>query len=109
MLTREEAWRHLCDWTKTDSLRKHARAVEIVMRRAAHEYGAGDADEEKWAVAGLLHDADYEQWPEEHPNRTVRWLRERGEEEIAQKSLKYIMMAFSIDKEKAKRLIDSMD
>jgi predicted hydrolase (HD superfamily) len=64
-------------------LRKHARAVEIVMRQAAHRYGGGAADEEKWAVAGLLHDADYEQWPEEHPNRTVAWLRERGEEEIA--------------------------
>jgi predicted hydrolase (HD superfamily) len=83
MLTREEAWQHLCDWTKTESLRKHARAVEIVMRQAAHRYGGGAADEEKWAVAGLLHDADYEQWPEEHPNRTVAWLRERGEEEIA--------------------------
>jgi predicted hydrolase (HD superfamily) len=83
MLTREEAWKHLCDWTKTESLRKHARAVEIVMRQAAHRYGVGAADEEKWAVAGLLHDADYEQWPEEHPNRTVAWLRERGEEEIA--------------------------
>jgi predicted hydrolase (HD superfamily) len=57
--------------------------VEIVMRQAAHRYGGGAADEEKWAVAGLLHDADYEQWPEEHPNRTVAWLRERGEEEIA--------------------------
>jgi predicted hydrolase (HD superfamily) len=83
MLTRDEAWKHLCDWTKTESLRKHARAVEIVMRQAAHRYGGGAADEEKWAVAGLLHDADYEQWPEEHPNRTVAWLRERGEEEIA--------------------------
>jgi predicted hydrolase (HD superfamily) len=83
MLTREQAWQHLCDWTKTESLRKHARAVEIVMRQAAHRYGAGTADEEKWAVAGLLHDADYEQWPEEHPKRTVAWLREQGEDEIA--------------------------
>lgn len=53
------------------------------MRQAAHRYGAGTADEEKWAVAGLLHDADYEQWPEEHPKRTVAWLREQGEDEIA--------------------------
>jgi predicted hydrolase (HD superfamily) len=83
MLTREQAWQHLCDWTKTESLRKHARAVEIVMRQAAHRYGAGTAEEEKWAVAGLLHDADYEQWPEEHPKRTVAWLREQGEDEIA--------------------------
>jgi predicted hydrolase (HD superfamily) len=83
MLTREEAWQHLTDWTQTDSLRKHARAVEIVMRRAAHAYGNGAADEESWAVAGILHDADYEQWPEEHPERIVAWLRERDEEEIA--------------------------
>jgi predicted hydrolase (HD superfamily) len=83
MITREEAWQHLCDWTKTESLRKHARAVEIVMQQASSRYGGGAADEEKWRVAGLLHDADYEQWPEEHPNRTVRWLRDRGEFEIA--------------------------
>jgi predicted hydrolase (HD superfamily) len=83
MMTREEAWQHLCDWTKTDSLRKHARAVEIVMREAANKYGEGEKDVEMWGIAGMLHDADYEQWPEEHPNRTVTWLREKGEEEIA--------------------------
>jgi predicted hydrolase (HD superfamily) len=83
MLTREEAWRHLCEWTRTESLRKHARAVEIVMRRAAHKYGSGPADEESWGIAGMLHDADYEQWSGEHPNRIVAWLREHGEEEIA--------------------------
>lgn len=82
-LTREQAWQHLCEWTKTESLRKHARAVEIVMRQAAHKYGGGAAEEEKWAITGMLHDADYEQWPEEHPNRSVAWLREKGEEEIA--------------------------
>ncbi|MCZ6696991.1 MAG: metal-dependent phosphohydrolase [Acidobacteria bacterium] len=82
-MTREEAWRHLCEWTRTDSLRKHARAVEIVMRGAAHRYGQGAADEEQWGLAGMLHDADYEQWPEDHPSRIVAWLRERGEEAIA--------------------------
>lgn len=80
-LTRDEAWSHLCSWTETDSLRKHARAVELVMRQAAHRYG--DGDEETWGVAGMLHDADYEKWPEEHPNRIVAWLRDRGEEELA--------------------------
>jgi predicted hydrolase (HD superfamily) len=83
MVTRDEAWLHLCGWTATDSLRKHARAVEIVMRAAAHRFGGGATDEEHWGLAGLLHDADYEQWPEDHPARTVAWLRERGEEEIA--------------------------
>lgn len=82
-MTRAEAWDHLCAWTKSESLRKHARAVELVMRQAAHHYGAGMADEEKWGIAGMLHDADYDQWPEDHPKRIVDWLRNRGEEEIA--------------------------
>lgn len=79
-LTRDEAWAHLTAWTKTDSLRKHARAVEIVMRKAADVHGG---DVEQWGVAGMLHDADYEKWPEAHPDRIVAWLRERGDEEIA--------------------------
>jgi predicted hydrolase (HD superfamily) len=82
-LARDEAWQKLCQWTETASLRKHARAVELVMRAAAHRYGAGAADEARWGIAGLLHDADYEKWPEEHPGRIVAWLRERGEPEIA--------------------------
>jgi len=82
-LTREQAWAHLCEWTDTDSLRKHARAVELVMRQAAHRYGAGAPEEEVWGIAGMLHDADYEKWPEDHPNRIVAWLRDRGEEKIA--------------------------
>ncbi|MBL8692746.1 MAG: metal-dependent phosphohydrolase [Planctomycetes bacterium] len=82
-LTRDEAWAHLCSWTETDALRKHARAVEIVMRAAAIRYGAGEADVERFGLAGMLHDADYEKWPEEHPKRTVAWLREMGEPELA--------------------------
>jgi predicted hydrolase (HD superfamily) len=82
-LTRDEAWRHLCEWTETDSLRKHARAVELVMRKAAFRYGSGAPDEAVWGIAGMLHDADYEKWPEDHPKRIVAWLRERGEEKIA--------------------------
>jgi predicted hydrolase (HD superfamily) len=57
--------------------------VEIVMRQAACTYGQGDQDVEQWGMAGMLHDADYEQWPEEHPQRTVAWLQERGEADIA--------------------------
>ncbi len=82
-VTRDEAWELLCDWTPSEALRKHARAVEIVMRAAAHHYGDGADDEESWGIAGMLHDADYDQWPEEHPNRIVGWLRERDEEEVA--------------------------
>lgn len=53
------------------------------MRKAAHRYGAGEADEERWGITGLVHDADYDQWPEEHPRRIIAWLEEQGEPEIA--------------------------
>lgn len=82
-LTRDEAWTHLCAWTETAALRKHARAVEIAMRAAAGRYGGDGADEEQWGITGMLHDADYEKWPEDHPKRIVQWLEERGEPEIA--------------------------
>jgi predicted hydrolase (HD superfamily) len=82
-VTYQQAQAQLHDWTKTDSLLKHARAVEIVMRAAAAKYGGEGADPDTWAIAGLLHDADYEQWPDEHPKRIVDWLREQGEDDIA--------------------------
>ncbi len=82
-LERLEAWELLCDWTPSDALRRHARSVEIAMRAAALEYGEGQADSDTWGITGLLHDADYDQWPEEHPSRIVAWLRDKGEEEIA--------------------------
>ncbi len=82
-ITREEALRQLQLWTKTESLLKHARVVEVVMEEAAGKYGGQDADPGHWAITGLLHDADYEQWPDEHPQRIVAWLRERGEEALA--------------------------
>jgi predicted hydrolase (HD superfamily) len=82
-LTRDEAWQKLCEWTDGAALRSHARAVEIVMRAAAARHGLDGEEAERWAVAGLLHDADYERWPDDHPRRIVAWLRERGEAEIA--------------------------
>jgi predicted hydrolase (HD superfamily) len=82
-ISREAAWNQLCQWTETESLRRHARAVELVMRAAAGRYGAGAADAEPWAVAGMLHDADYEKWPDEHPHRIVAWLRQQDEPAIA--------------------------
>lgn len=82
-ITADQALQHLQAWTTTDSLLKHARTVQIVMRQAAAKYGGEQADEEIWDITGLLHDADYQQWPEEHPRRIVDWLREQGEEEIA--------------------------
>ena len=81
-LTHEQALQQLRAWTTNPSLLGHARAVEIVMRAAAAKYGE-NADPDAWAIAGLLHDADYDRWPEEHPQRIVDWLRQQGEEEIA--------------------------
>lgn len=82
-LDRDQAWTQLCAWTETDALRRHGRAVEIAMRAAAHRYGRGEADEETFGIAGLLHDADYEKWPDDHPRRIVAWLEAQGEPAIA--------------------------
>ena len=82
-LDRATAWELLLEWTPSEALRRHARAVEEVMRAAAARYGGPDADPEAWGIAGMLHDADYDRWPDEHPARIVAWLRDRGEEAIA--------------------------
>jgi predicted hydrolase (HD superfamily) len=81
-LTREQAQQQLHAWTTNPSLLAHARSVEIVMRAAAVKYGDG-TKEELWGITGLLHDADYDQWPEDHPQRIVDWLRQQREEDIA--------------------------
>jgi len=82
-LTREDAWKKFSEWTQGVALRIHGRTVEIAMRAAALRYGEGETDIERWGIAGLLHDADYEKWPDRHPQLIVEWLREQGEEEIA--------------------------
>ncbi|MBN2447485.1 MAG: HDIG domain-containing protein [Phycisphaerae bacterium] len=76
-MTRNEAWQLLCEFTQTDSLRKHALAVEAAMRHYATLLG-GDPD--LWGVTGLLHDFDYERWPEPpaHTREGAHILRERG-------------------------------
>ena len=83
-ITYEEAAAKLREWTDSAALLNYARGVEAAMRRAAHRYGTGAADESRWAITGLIHDADYDRWPEEHPRRIVAWLRERDEPEVAQ-------------------------
>jgi len=71
--TREEAWELLNAYNKNESLIKHALAVEGVMRYFARKRGE---DEEKWGVVGLIHDLDYEQFPEQHCKKTEEILRE---------------------------------
>ena len=78
---RAEAEALLFEFTKSEALRKHARAVEEAMRAYARWHGVTDPGEiEKWAVVGLLHDFDYEQNPTEQTHLHVggRILRERG-------------------------------
>jgi predicted hydrolase (HD superfamily) len=79
MPTRDEAWALLCEWTQSYALRKHGRAVEgAVGWYAANHFGiAGDALE-TWRSAGLLHDFDYERFPETHPLEGAAELRRRG-------------------------------
>jgi len=76
-MNREQAWCLLTEFTQSESLRKHALAVEACMRAYARKLGE---DENKWAVTGLLHDFDYEKFPtaEEHPYKGNEILRERG-------------------------------
>jgi putative nucleotidyltransferase with HDIG domain len=76
-MTREEALALLCEYTQSESLRKHAYAVEAAMRAYARQQGA---DEELWGLTGLLHDFDYERWPEppDHTQKGAPILRERG-------------------------------
>lgn len=78
-LSREDAWKLLTDYTKTPALQTHALAVEAVMRHFARLNGE---DEDIWGVAGLLHDLDYEQFPEEHCVKAVEIMREHEIDEI---------------------------
>ncbi len=77
MVTREEAFALLKEFTKSDSLVKHGIGVEAAMRAYARKYGE---DEEKWGLVGLLHDFDYEVHPtaDKHPLEGSKVLRERG-------------------------------
>lgn len=79
-MTRKEAKEILENWTETSSLLRHARSVELVMEAYGKHFGENT---EEWAITGLLHDADYERFPEEHPNKIVALLREKGEKKIA--------------------------
>jgi putative nucleotidyltransferase with HDIG domain len=80
MPTREDAYRFMTTHVKNESLQKHMLSVEAAMRFYARKYGE---DEELWAITGLLHDCDYEEFPDlhEHTQVSARWLREDGYDE----------------------------
>ena len=76
--SREEAWALVCEWTESESLRKHMLGVEAAMRAYAREFGE---DEELYGVTGLLHDLDYERYPNletGHPRKALELFEERG-------------------------------
>ena len=77
MIDRDNAWCLLTEFTQSESLRKHALAVEACMRAYARKLGS---DENLWGVVGLLHDFDYEKWPslDDHPYKGNEILKERG-------------------------------
>ncbi len=77
-LSRDEAWSLFCEWTESESLRRHVLAVETAMRAYAEKVGA---DPEEWGTVGLLHDLDYERFPDMdrddgHPRTAMRLLTE---------------------------------
>ena len=76
-MTREDDWALLCEYTQSESLRRHMLAVESAVRAYANKHGE---DEEKWGTIGLLHDFDYERWPDppDHPLKGSEILAERG-------------------------------
>ncbi len=81
-MNRSEAWNLVCEYTQSPQLRRHMLSVEAAMRAYARYFGE---DEEKWSLVGLLHDFDYERYPDVavngHPNTGTPILRERGVDE----------------------------
>lgn len=85
---RERAWALFCEWTESESLRKHVLAVEAAMRAYARR---SDEDEEAWAVVGILHDFDYERYPTMdgtgHPYKAVEYLQSVGYPEVVTRAI----------------------
>ena len=85
-MDRSEAWNLLCEYTKNENLRKHALAVEACVRAYARKFGE---DEEKWSVVGLIHDFDYEVYPNapDHPLKGSEILKEKGVSEEIRRAI----------------------
>jgi putative nucleotidyltransferase with HDIG domain len=85
-MTRNDAWSLLTEFTQSESLRKHALAVEACVRAYARKCGG---DEEEWGLVGLLHDFDYEKYPsaEDHPFKGSEILKERGYSDVFRRAI----------------------
>jgi len=98
-LTRNDAWELLTEFTQSESLRKHALAVEACMRACSRKFAAGSGDsglselglseEDLWGIVGLIHDFDYEKYPslEDHPYKGNEILKERGWPEVIRRAI----------------------
>jgi predicted hydrolase (HD superfamily) len=90
MIDRESAWCLLTEFTQSESLRKHALAVEACMRACARKFGDGSQEDENlWGIVGLIHDFDYEKYPslEDHPYRGNEILKEQGWPEVIRRAV----------------------
>ena len=93
--TRDAAWELLTEFTQSESLRKHALAVEACMRACARKYAAGSSqessaeEEDLWGIVGLIHDFDYDRWPslDDHPYQGNAILKERGWPEVISRAV----------------------
>jgi putative nucleotidyltransferase with HDIG domain len=110
--SRQEAWDLLCEWTESDSLRRHMLAVETAMRAYAPRFGG---DVELWGLTGLLHDLDYERYPDPatgHPRIGIEELRSRGYPEEILRAIAshadYLDVPRESDMEKALYAVDEL-
>jgi len=97
IITRETAWEILIEFTQSESLRKHALAVEACMRACAAKFGSGNSgaaelglsEEDLWGIVGLVHDFDYEKYPslDDHPYRGNEILKQRGWPEVITRAI----------------------
>jgi predicted hydrolase (HD superfamily) len=88
--SREAAWNLLTEFTQSESLRKHALAVEACMRACAGKFGSSSQEnEEVWGIVGLIHDFDYDRYPslEDHPYKGNAILKERGWPEVISRAI----------------------
>ncbi len=102
-MTREKVLKLVNDWTKNKNLVKHMLAVEAEMKALARHFGE---DEEKWGLAGLIHDADYEKWPKEHPRKTLEWLKENKASDWLYNAVKRHAWGFNDMKEEPQTKLD---
>jgi putative nucleotidyltransferase with HDIG domain len=110
--SRREAWDLLCEWTESDSLRRHMLAVETAMRAYAPRFGG---DPELWGLTGLLHDLDYERYPDAttgHPRMAIEELRRHGYPEEMLRAIAshadYLDVPRESDMEKALYAVDEL-